>query len=74
MADQAYGSYNKQTKTWNGMIGELLSGVSHSEGGSHHLQMHKFRIFKDCMYKYLNVNVIKLRMVLQCWDVKIWPS
>ncbi len=26
--DGAHGSYNKKTKKWNGMIGELLSGVS----------------------------------------------
>lgn len=25
--DAAYGSYNNETKSWNGMIGEVLAGV-----------------------------------------------
>ena len=28
VADGNYGSYDKETETWNGMIGELLSQVS----------------------------------------------
>ncbi len=28
VADSAHGKYNKKTKKWNGMIGELLSGVN----------------------------------------------
>lgn len=27
--DGAYGSYNNETKSWNGMIGEVLAGVCH---------------------------------------------
>ena len=38
VADGKYGSYNAKNKTWNGMVGELLSQVRKIEINAHFMK------------------------------------
>ena len=54
VADGAYGSYDKETETWNGMIGELLSQVS----SQNLVNLRKLILIYIYIYIYCIINIL----------------